>query len=213
MQLSQIEKSSKIRIFIDYSNLKSSVKYLSKYIDLKVLYGYLHSLRYVKKISFYYGTDSRNPKSTSFIKWVKKTGFHVVTKRVKYIRVDIKELILEGKNKRLLEKLDSKTRRDFISGIEKLVREEKYLEAPKCNLDIEIALDMFQSIDSYDGVILFSGDGDFESIIRILRSSGKRVYIVSLRKFLAGELIKNCDGYINITELENIPGLFYSPTK
>ena len=32
----------------------------------------------------------------------------------------------------------------------------------KANLDIEIVVDMFNTVDQYNRVVLFSGDGDFE---------------------------------------------------
>jgi uncharacterized LabA/DUF88 family protein len=40
----------------------------------------------------------------------------------------------------------------------------------KANLDIEIVVDMFNTVDQYDRVVLFSGDGDFERAIELLRS-------------------------------------------
>jgi len=35
----------------------------------------------------------------------------------------------------------------------------------KANLDIEIVVDMFNTVEQYDRVVLFSGDGDFERAI------------------------------------------------
>src|SRR5438093_3927696 len=45
---------------------------------------------------------------------------------------------------------------------------------PKANLDIEIVLDMFNTIDHYDLAMLVSGDGDFERPLPLLRARGKR---------------------------------------
>ena len=39
----------------------------------------------------------------------------------------------------------------------------------KANLDIEIVIDMFNTVEQYDRVILLSGDGDFERAIELLR--------------------------------------------
>jgi len=58
----------------------------------------------------------------------------------------------------------------------------------KCNLDIEIAVEMFKEIEHYDTAILMSGDGDFESVIELLRSRGKTTEVVSARNMLAREL-------------------------
>lgn len=58
----------------------------------------------------------------------------------------------------------------------------------KCNLDIEIAVEMFKEIDHYDTAILMSGDGDFASVVELLRSRGKTTEVVASRTMLAREL-------------------------
>jgi len=63
----------------------------------------------------------------------------------------------------------------------------------KANLDIEIAMDMFNTIDNYDIAVLFSGDGDFERAIELVRSRGKDIYVVSTSQYVAREL-RNCAG-------------------
>ncbi len=61
-------------------------------------------------------------------------------------------------------------------------------EIQKCNLDIEIAVEMFKEIDHYDTAILMSGDGDFETVVELLRARGKTTEVVSSRQMLAREL-------------------------
>ena len=209
----KIKGINKVRVFIDYANLKSSALHLGKHTDLKVLYDYLSSVPYIDKISMYYGTDPRNGKSYQFIEWLRNTGYDVVTKDVKYIKVDIKELVTTGKNKYLLEKLDKKTVKNFLLEVEKLDPKTDFLESPKCNFDIEIALDMFQSMETYDGFILFSGDGDFAKVVQLARAQGKYIIVITLRKFLAGELIKSADKYINLKSFENLKGFLFKPRK
>ncbi|HEX2021860.1 MAG TPA: NYN domain-containing protein, partial [Candidatus Thermoplasmatota archaeon] len=58
----------------------------------------------------------------------------------------------------------------------------------KANLDTEIVLDMLNTVGNYDVAFLFSGDSDFERAIDMLRSRGKRVYLVTSRRALAREL-------------------------
>lgn len=58
----------------------------------------------------------------------------------------------------------------------------------KANLDIEIVLDMFNTIDNYDMAILISGDGDFERPLQLLRSRGKQFKVVATEGFVAREL-------------------------
>jgi len=63
----------------------------------------------------------------------------------------------------------------------------------KCNLDTEIVLDMLNTVDNYDVAFLFSGDSDFERAVDLLRSRGKRVYVVSSVRQLSRELMYAAD--------------------
>ena len=58
----------------------------------------------------------------------------------------------------------------------------------KANLDIEIVLDMFNTIDHYDMAVLVSGDGDFERPLRLLKARGKKFKVLSTKGFIAHEL-------------------------
>jgi uncharacterized LabA/DUF88 family protein len=58
----------------------------------------------------------------------------------------------------------------------------------KGNLDTEIVLDMMNTLDNYDVAFLFSGDSDFERAVDLLRSRGKRLYLVTARAQLSREL-------------------------
>lgn len=61
-------------------------------------------------------------------------------------------------------------------------------EKHKANLDIEIVLDMFNTIDRYDEAVLISGDADFSRALQILKARGKQFLIVSTRGFVAKEV-------------------------
>ena len=58
----------------------------------------------------------------------------------------------------------------------------------KANLDIEIVLDMFNTIENYDIAVLVSGDGDFDRALRLLRARGKRFKVIASPHFVASEL-------------------------
>lgn len=58
----------------------------------------------------------------------------------------------------------------------------------KGNLDTEIVLDMVNTVGNYDVAYLFSGDSDFERAVDLLRSRGKRIYVVTARASLSREL-------------------------
>ncbi len=71
----------------------------------------------------------------------------------------------------------------------------------KANLDIEIVVDMFNTVDQYDRVVLFSGDGDFERAIELLRSKNTHITVVSTDGMIARELRNATDRYIDLNEI------------
>lgn len=72
----------------------------------------------------------------------------------------------------------------------------------KGNVDIEMVVDMFNTRDLYDVVILFSGDSDFERALELLRTYGKEVLVVSAKGSVARELINAADKYIDLEKLK-----------
>lgn len=73
----------------------------------------------------------------------------------------------------------------------------------KANLDIEIVVDMFNTVDQYDRVILFSGDGDFERAIELLRSKNTHITVVSTEGMIARELRNATDRYIDLNDMRD----------
>ena len=73
----------------------------------------------------------------------------------------------------------------------------------KANLDIEIVVDMFNTVDQYDRVILFSGDGDFERAIELLRSKNTHITVVSTEGMIARELRNATDRYIDLNAIRD----------
>lgn len=71
----------------------------------------------------------------------------------------------------------------------------------KANLDIEIVVDMFNTVEQYDRVILFSGDGDFERAIEQLRSKNTHITVVSTEGMIARELRNVTDRYIDLNDI------------
>lgn len=49
-------------------------------------------------------------------------------------------------------------------------------------------LDLIDTADNYDLAFLVSGDSDFERAVDLLRSRGKRVYVVTARPAMSREL-------------------------
>lgn len=73
----------------------------------------------------------------------------------------------------------------------------------KANLDIEIVIDMFNTVDQYNRVVLFSGDGDFERAIELLRSKNTHITVVSTEGMIARELRNATDRYIDLNDIRD----------
>lgn len=82
------KKHLKIRgkcvVYIDWANVHGWEKSRKRSIDQKKLYKYLKNYQEIQFVKFYFGTDI-NSKSRSFLNTVRKIGFKVITKSVKYI--------------------------------------------------------------------------------------------------------------------------------
>lgn len=78
----------------------------------------------------------------------------------------------------------------------------------KGNMDIEIAVDVMQAADHSDHIVLFSGDGDFRSLVEAVQHKGVRVTVVSTIKsnppMIADELRRQADHFIELTELHKV---------
>jgi len=71
----------------------------------------------------------------------------------------------------------------------------------KANFDVEIAVDAMTFLNDYDTLILFSGDSDFDSLIKRLRQEGKEVIVISSRYHISKELIESSNRYIDLKKL------------
>jgi uncharacterized LabA/DUF88 family protein len=71
----------------------------------------------------------------------------------------------------------------------------------KANLDVEIVIDMFNTVEQYDQMVLFSGDGDFERALELVRAKNTHVTVVSTEGMIARELRNVTDHYIDLNDI------------
>lgn len=80
----------------------------------------------------------------------------------------------------------------------------------KGNMDIELAVDAMRLADSLDHIVLFSGDGDFKSLVSALQQKGKRVSVISTLQtqppMVSDDLRRQADQFIDIADLETMIG-------
>jgi len=84
------------------------------------------------------------------------------------------------------------------SGFEVVTRRVKYIPdhnystgfIKKCNLDIEMVVDLLKEEINYDTVLIFSGDGDLAYALEYIHKKfGKTIYVFGARDHVGKELI------------------------
>ena len=77
----------------------------------------------------------------------------------------------------------------------------------KGNMDIELAVDAMEIAGTIDHMVLFSGDGDFRSLIEAVQRKGVRVTVVSTIStqppMVADELRRQADIFVDIVTLQS----------
>jgi uncharacterized LabA/DUF88 family protein len=59
-------------------------------------------------------------------------------------------------------------------------------------------------INKFNTLVLFSGDSDFDYLIRKLRAKEKKVLVISTKHHISKELIESSNKYIDIKQLRNL---------
>jgi len=77
----------------------------------------------------------------------------------------------------------------------------------KGNMDIELAVDAMELAEHVDQMVLFSGDGDFRSLVEAVQRRGVRVTVVSTIStqptMIADELRREADVFTDLVELKS----------
>jgi uncharacterized LabA/DUF88 family protein len=76
----------------------------------------------------------------------------------------------------------------------------------KGNMDVELAVDAMELAEYIDQMVLFSGDGDFRSLVAAMQRRGVRVTVVSSiatqPPMIADDLRRQADVFIDLRELQ-----------
>jgi len=77
----------------------------------------------------------------------------------------------------------------------------------KGNMDIELAVDAMELAEHIDEMVLFSGDGDFRSLVEAVQRRGVRVTVISTissrSPMIADELRRQADVFTDLVELRS----------
>ena len=160
------DKKERTIVIIDYGNVEKWKNSLKWKVDIKKLAQLVKNFSFGKEFlrRFYYGSDYGSiEKSKVLTKWSRS-----VLDRAKMNRFDLN-------TKRVKYIRDSKNKYGF----------EK-----KCDMDVEMIVDLIKERDNYDTIILFSGDGDLIYGIKYLKEKYNKIcFVFSARGHIGKEII------------------------
>lgn len=78
----------------------------------------------------------------------------------------------------------------------KIIRDQQGKIIYKSNCDVEMAVDILLAVNSFETMVLFSGDSDFVHLIRVLQKQfQKKVVVYSSRKTISWEIKLGANKY------------------
>ena len=162
----------KVSVFIDASNVYFSYRKLKWKIDLIKLLEYFKEETDLVEVFYYTGRDINSKAQNKFINFLRKTGYIVRSKKIKFIKNN---------------NIDSNNSNNgFYKG----------------NLDVELTIDVLETKDEYKTIILISGDSDFEPLLKLMKKKyNKKCLVMATKHSISIELIK-CAKFINLAKLK-----------
>lgn len=157
---------SRTLAIIDFANVEKWKHSLGWQVGIQELANLVKSLssgqRFLRR--FYYGADfGRHEKSTELVPWSEKMLSRAKMNGFEVIEKRVK-YIISSDNKHGYEK--------------------------KCDLDVEMAVDMIKEQGNYDTVVAFSGDGDLAYTLRhVVQEFGKQAIVFGARDHIGREMI------------------------
>jgi uncharacterized LabA/DUF88 family protein len=77
----------------------------------------------------------------------------------------------------------------------------------KGNMDLELAIDAMSLTDIVDHFVIFSGDGDFRTLVEALQRKGRKVSVISTMSsqppMISDDLRRNADHFIDLVSMKN----------
>ena len=189
-------KETSLIAFLDLTNMFHWQDTLKWKFSIYYIIKQVLEIRTVKELRIYYGLNTRElQKSENFHQHLRKTGAIVISKPVKWIRKEItKDLFVKPST---LDLFDTNAHTKLDELIACLQQQGIVIEEPKCNFDVEMALDMLDNMDKVAGILLFSGDSDLKEPLERFKLKGKHIYIFGVRGQVAKELWQASSKYVD----------------
>lgn len=160
------DRRDRTLVIVDFANVEKWKHSLGWQIGIQELAnlvkGFSTGQRYLRR--FYYGADyGRFERSTELTPWSKGVLSRAKMNGFEVIEKRVKYIISA----------------DSVHGYEK-----------KCDLDVEMAVDMIREQQNYDTVLIFSGDGDLAYALRyVVESFGKKAMVIGARDHVGREMV------------------------
>jgi len=189
-------KETSLIAYLDLANMFHWQDVLKWHFSIYYVIKQLLKIKSVKEVRVYYGINERSiEKSENFHRLLRKKGAIVISKPVKWIKKEItKDLFVTPST---LELFDENAHSKLSELIDYLQKQGVKIEEPKCNFDVEMALDILDIIDKVSGILLFSGDSDLKEPVERLKLKGKNIYLFGVRGQVAAELFRLRTRYID----------------
>lgn len=188
--LEWIKKETAIIAYLDLSNMFYWQDVLGWKFRVKDIVAQLKSFSNIKEVKIYYGKNEQNEdeikKSNVFQKRILATGAILRTKRVKFLKKTIDEALLFKRSTRNL--FNQQVNEKLLNLVEEIKKIKSEVYEPKCNFDVEIAMDIMDDSEKVSAIMLFSGDSDLLDPLERLKIQGKKICVVGVRYMVAGEL-------------------------
>lgn len=160
------KKRERTIVIVDFGNVEKWKHGLGWPVGIRELRALVRHFTYGKKFlrKFYYGEDyGPSEKSTNLTDWSK----HILR-------------TAENNGFEIVSK-----RVKYIPTVENVHGFQK-----KCDLDVEMAVDLIRERDNYNTIVLFSGDGDFFAVLKYLNEEyNKEVIVMGARGHIGREII------------------------
>lgn len=159
-------KQNRTIVIVDFANVEKWKFSLGWKIGIQELSNLVKNFSKGQKFlrRFYYGADyGRRENSTVLDPWSKGV----------LDRANMNGLQVVSKRVKYIHSADN------VHGFEK-----------KCDLDVEMAIDLVKERDNYDTIVLFSGDGDLaHALTYMYETFGKAVYVFGARDHIGREML------------------------
>ncbi len=102
-----------------------------------------------------------------------------------------------------LEKIGYKVRSKKVKFIKNKNKELEKDGFHKGNLDVELTIDILETKNKFDTLILISGDSDFEPLLKLMkRKYNKKCLVMATKHSISVELLQ-CAKYVDFNKLNN----------